>query len=120
MAGNYTRTEEVRLKQSIKMKEKIKEYNFDDIDKKRKETMKRRNVRSGRRKGEGPKKTGWFKKCKCCDNEFWVIPSNSDNKLYCSRICLHDDEDYREKQKKYRSFIFKGAKVNTRSKFTSI
>ena len=57
-------TEEIRKKQSKVMKEKSKLLDWDSIVHKRKQTISDNNIKVGRSKGQGPTKTGWFKKCK--------------------------------------------------------
>lgn len=106
MVGIYIRTEEIRNKQRNKMKEKIKEYDFAEIDKKRKETLRKSGKKLGRPPGFTKPKTGFDKKCKCCDNTFYVTNHNKENRIYCSKSCLHNDPDYREKQRKIdRSYL---------------
>lgn len=40
------------------------------------------------RGGHKPK-TGWFKPCKICGTNFWVLPSDGDHRLYCSIACCN-------------------------------
>lgn len=89
---SYIRTEEIKQKQREKMLEKVKQYDFNDIDKKRKETIKKNGTTLGRKKGCIGKKLGRNKKCKCCSNEFWVKPS-TENRKYCSRTCKYSDPE---------------------------
>jgi len=99
MAGKYTRTPEIKHKQSLIMKEKVKSYDWDQIDKKRKKTIEKNNSKVGRKKGEGAKKTGWFQPCVICSKDIWIIPSKSDRRT-CSRECMSCDPIYKEKLSK--------------------
>jgi len=60
---SYERTPEIRSKQSQKMKKKVLEYDWDQIDEKRKETLLRNNTKVGRKKGSGRARYGVEKKC---------------------------------------------------------
>ena len=97
MVGSYERTDDIKQKQRQKMLEKTKEYDWDSIVEKRKVTIEENNIKVGRKKGEGAKKTGWFKCCKMCNNEFWVTPSTEKKRIYCSRTCMASDKEYRDK-----------------------
>jgi|688.fasta_scaffold216471_3 hypothetical protein len=99
MAGTYKRTEEIKQKQREKMLQKTQEYDWDSIVEKRNKTIKENDIKVGRKKGDGPKKKGWFKQCKCCENEFWVTPSRSEKSFYCSRECMYSDPEYKNKLK---------------------
>jgi 5-methylcytosine-specific restriction endonuclease McrA len=99
VVGKYKRTPEIKRKQSLVMKEKIKEYDWEKIDQKRKETIRKNNIKVGRKKGEGPSKTGQFKPCVVCSKNIWVIPSRNDKRITCSRNCMRRDPVYKEKLK---------------------
>ena len=91
---SYVRTEEIRNKQRIKMLEISKNYDFAEIDRKRKATIKRNNIKTGRPKGQGKPKNGYSKPCKMCDTLMWVTPKVQ--KKYCSKKCMHIDPEYRQ------------------------
>lgn len=80
--GQYERTEKVRDIQRSKMKERIKEYDFNEIDKKRKATIKLRKVKVGRKK---ILKT-FSVECKTC-NKFFDTENSS--RKYCSKDCYY-------------------------------
>lgn len=96
---SYKRTEEVKEKQRKKMKEKVLEYNWDEILEKRKITLKNNGTKVGRKKGDGPVKTGVEKPCVVCSTMFYVTHSQKDTKRVCSRKCLYCDPVYIEKLK---------------------
>jgi 5-methylcytosine-specific restriction endonuclease McrA len=96
MAGNYERTDIIKEKQRLKMKEKTKEYNWEEIDKKKKETIKKNNSKVGRKKGDGAPKTGWYQPCVVCSKDFWITPSKSRRRT-CSRNCMYCDPVYKQK-----------------------
>lgn len=93
----YKRTDAIKLKQSLKMKQVVKTYDWDSIKEKRSKTIKENNSTIGRPKGITSKKTGWFKKCKMCDSTFWVVPSSDERRIYCSKACMSSDEVYIKK-----------------------
>jgi len=78
-AGVYERTEEIRQRQSKKMKEKIKEYNFSEIDLKRKNTIKEKGIKIGRPKT----KVSQIKLCSACDKEY----KTENNSKFCCKEC---------------------------------
>ena len=91
---SYIRTEDIKAKQRAKMIEISKGYNHQEIDRKRKATIKERGIKVGRPKGCLQPTNHWFIKCKCCDNQLKVIPSNASTRKYCSRSCQKRDPDY--------------------------
>jgi hypothetical protein len=97
VVGKYERTKEVKLKQSLTMKEKTKSYDWETIKNKRNETIKEKGIKVGRKKGDGAKKTGWFKPCSVCSKNMWVTPSNHLKRKTCSRECMRCDPVYKEK-----------------------
>jgi hypothetical protein len=99
MVGIYKRTEEIKQKQREKMKQKTKEYDWNSVIQKRQKTIEEKGIKVGRKKGDGPKKTGWFKQCKICENKFWITPSKFEKSFYCSRKCMYSDVDYKNKLK---------------------
>jgi hypothetical protein len=96
---SYERTSEIRRKQSEKMREKIKDYDWNSILEKRKRTITENNIKVGRKKGDGPPKTGIEKPCAVCGSLFYVIKSRQDVARCCSRVCLRKDPTYLEKLK---------------------
>lgn len=99
MVGIYIRTDEIKQKQREKMIQKTKEYDWNSVIEKRNKTLKENGTKVGRKKGDGPKKKGWFKQCKCCETNFWTTPSKAEKSFYCSRKCMYSDEDYKNKLK---------------------
>ena len=102
----YERTPDIRRKQSVTMKEKTKEYDWDAISKKRKKTIEENGIKVGRKKGEGAPKTGIYKDCVVCGANFYVIKSRANTARCCSRKCMYSDPSYIEKLKKIdRSYM---------------
>lgn len=93
----YIRTEEIKQKQSIKMRQATQSYDWVLIKQKAKETITQNGSKIGRPKGIPGKKTGWYKKCKMCNSDFWVVPSSDHRRVYCSRTCMHSDKVYIDK-----------------------
>ena len=83
-AGIYKRTDEIRQKQSEKMKEKTKEYDFSEIISKRKKTIEENDIKIGRPKT----KKVQVKVCKVCDNEY---KTENDSK-FCCKECYWESK----------------------------
>jgi hypothetical protein len=96
---SYIRTEEIKQKQRETMLEVVKSYDFEEIDKKRKETIAKSGVKVGRRPGEGPPKTGEHRSCPVCDIDVYYTKKEiSLQKVKCcSRKCLSKYPPYLEK-----------------------
>ena len=92
---SYIRTKEIKEKQSKKMKEKVKEYDWLSIIEKRNNTIKENNIKVGRKKGDGPAKRGTEKPCCFCKKLFYVTQKNLNKRKYCSRECMHSDPEYK-------------------------
>jgi len=107
---SYERTPEIRSKQSQKMKKKVLEYDWDQIDEKRKETLPRNNKKVGRKKGEGSARSGVEKQCIVCNNSFYVIQSRIETAKCCSRECMYQDPAYIEKLKRADRSYMQGEK----------
>jgi hypothetical protein len=78
-AGVYERTEEIKQRQSKKMKEKIKEYNFSEINLKRKKTIEEKGIKIGRPET----KVLQIKLCSVCDKEY----STKNDSKFCCKEC---------------------------------
>lgn len=98
--GTYTRSEETKQKQRDVMKERVKCYDFEEIDRKRKETVKRRGVKVGCPKGTNNRsKGGWEKQCIQCEVSFYVTKS-IETREHCSRECANKTKSERQKGQK--------------------
>jgi hypothetical protein len=98
--GTYTRTEETKQKQSEVMKERIKGYDFEEIDRKRKETVKARGVKVGCPKGTNNRiKKGWEKHCIQCGTSFYVTKTK-EAREHCSVKCSNKTKSERQKGQK--------------------
>ncbi|QMP83884.1 MAG: hypothetical protein [Caudoviricetes sp.] len=96
---SYIRTDEIKEKQRKKMKKRVLSYDWDAIIKKRKQTLETNGTKTGRKKGDGPKRTGIYQECPICSSEFYVIKSRMGVAKYCSRNCMVSDPEYSLKLK---------------------
>jgi hypothetical protein len=97
----YVRTEEIKQKQSIKMKHKHAQgsYDWQEIELKRKQTYKEKGTRPGRKPGNGPIRRGEYKPCPVCEAPVYYKPKHikEGKRKCCSRKCLMVDPVYRQK-----------------------
>lgn len=85
---SYIRTEEVRKKQSEKMKLVSKTMDYQEIVKKVKATLLERGVRSGRKPYPTIQKT-----CQHCNSVYTVRDTkNGRNKKYCNAVCYTESK----------------------------
>lgn len=97
--GAYIRTDETKEKQRKVMLERTKSYDFEEIDRKRKETVKTKGVKVGCPRGINRPKSGWGKQCIQCENTFYVT-KNNESREHCSRECSHKTISVRTKGRK--------------------
>lgn len=88
---NYIRTDEIKSKQSAKMKEvhKNKPYDYVEIEKKRKESLRKSGKKTGRRPGEGRPRAGEYKPCPVCTTPVYhkQVHLKEGISKCCSRDC---------------------------------
>lgn len=99
----YIRTDKIKKKQSDSMRKKHSntEYNWDEINKKRKQSYKTNGTKPGRNPGSGREKTGSWFPCPECDTPVYHQKKMIENGIrkYCSRDCLMKSDVYRNKLK---------------------
>lgn len=97
----YVRTDEIKEKQRETMKRVHADKNFDwkEIEKKKKETLRRNGKRSGRKPGTGKVRTGKYFPCPVCEISVYHkrYEINGGIRKFCSRSCMNRSESYRQK-----------------------
>ncbi len=97
----YVRTEEIKHKQSISMRQKhaCGSYDWHEIESKRKQTYEQKGTKPGRKPGSGPAKRGEYKPCPVCEAPVYYKPKQikEGRRKCCSRECLRADPVYRQK-----------------------